>query len=142
MDTAFLRRFAGLTAAILVFDGLLEAALPPLLSTAVLIPPFGVLRQVLAQSSTWLLAASLVAVLVTMSGTAAQSKRWGLVFLVVSVVALVLVGAAVLTGRDAVGVIPAPESRVLLQALISGTVLAGGLWRVGQVVRGTPREDA
>lgn len=140
--SAFLRRFAILTAAIVALDGLLEAVLPPLLSPAVLIPPFGVIRQVLGQSSTWLLAAALLALLVMMSDTGAHARRWGLALPVASGVALVLVGAALLSGRDGVGVLPAPPLRALVQTLISGAVLVAGLWRVGQVVRGTARTEA
>lgn len=139
---AFLRRLATIVAVLLALDAFLQSTIPLVLTSSVVVPAFGVVGQAASQSSLWLLAASLLAVVVVTSPSPALARRWGRVTTTAAGVALLLAGLALLTGRQDTGAIPAPASRLLVQSVVSAGVLAAGLWLVGRMmVRGSAHAE-
>lgn len=139
---AFLRRFATVVAVLLALDAFLQSAIPLVRTSSVVVPPFAVVGQTVAQASLWLLAAAVLALVSLTSSSAASARRWGQVMTGVAGVAVLLAAAAVLTGRQATGVIPAPALRLVVQAAVSALALAVGCWVVGRVLRGIAEADA
>lgn len=133
---ALLRRLATLTAMLLALDGLTQAVLLPLAAAVTINPVLTVAQSVGAQASTWLLTASLGAIVLVAGGTSpARVRGWGTASLALGMCAALLLVAAVVSG-DGLG------AGAGVAVAVSLGLLTVGLAVVGLFLRGRSSETA